>query len=228
MQNRTQFLNREEKILATAEQLLLESGDGDLTLDDLASNLALAKGTLYKHFDSKDELYLRILIRYEHKLFTINCIDDSESATIARMILQILLYPRRAMLFNLLEERLTDSTSTPKRLFDELYRIRRERMNRLLEIVSRYLEQQNSTMSARDYLSSLWALGQGGASLLNSSFYQRYLGRRDTLMLSLVSQALALPQLAKSSEKKTVDKKAPAQKKVDEFSPFGKLTPPTL
>ena len=37
-------------------------------------------------------------------------------------------------------------------------------------------------------------LGQGGAGLLNSSFYQRYLGRRDTLRLALVQQILDLPK----------------------------------
>ncbi len=43
-------------------------------------------------------------------------------------------------------------------------------------------------------LSTIWAIGQGGASLLNSSFYQRYLGRRDTLRVALVQQMLDLPK----------------------------------
>ena len=68
MSRQQQFKNREEKILATAEQLLLEAGSGDITLDSLADQLDLAKGTLYKHFSSKDELYLRIIIRYEEQL----------------------------------------------------------------------------------------------------------------------------------------------------------------
>ena len=62
MSRQQQFKNREEKILATAEQLLLEAGSGDITLDSLADQLDLAK-ELYKHFSSKDELYLRIIIR---------------------------------------------------------------------------------------------------------------------------------------------------------------------
>ena len=61
MSRQHQFKAREENILAMAEQLLLESGDGDITLDSLADQLDLAKGTLYKHFSSKDELYLRII-----------------------------------------------------------------------------------------------------------------------------------------------------------------------
>lgn len=72
----TTFFEREQNILATAEQLLLESGNGDIKLDELASQLDIAKGTLYKHIASKDELYLKILIRYEKSLADINAIKD--------------------------------------------------------------------------------------------------------------------------------------------------------
>ena len=37
-------------------------------------------------------------------------------------------------------------------------------------------------------------MGQGGAGLLNSSFYQRYLGRRDTLRFALVQHILDIPK----------------------------------
>jgi len=193
MSRQHQFKMREESILAMAEQLLLESGDGDITLDSLADQLDLAKGTLYKHFSSKDELYLRIIIRYEEQLFAINRIDDCPSAGIARMILQQLLNPQKAMLLNQIEERLAASVTGLNRLFAELYDIRRQRMKRLIDITSGYLQQTRSSMSTRDYLSSIWAMGQGGAGLLNSSFYQRYLGRRDTLRYALIMQMLDLP-----------------------------------
>ncbi|WP_296405693.1 TetR/AcrR family transcriptional regulator [Psychrobacter sp.] len=194
MSRQQQFKNREEKILATAEQLLLEAGSGDITLDSLADQLDLAKGTLYKHFSSKDELYLRIIIRYEEQLFDINKIDDSVSAGVSRMILQQLMNPQKALLFNQIEERLAASAQGLNRMFGELYEIRRARMKRLIDLISQYLQSQNSGLSTRDYLSTIWAIGQGGASLLNSSFYQRYLGRRDTLRVALVQQMLDLPK----------------------------------
>lgn len=226
-QRQQAFHVREQSILATAEQLLLESGNGDLTLDDLAQELDIAKGTLYKHFSSKDELYLQILINYEKSLATINAINDDPSAKITRMVLQLLLRPQRAMLFNQLEERLAGTSTGLHKLFGELYRIRRERMNELLATSEDYLTAKNSSLSTRDYLSTIWAIGQGGASLLNSSFYQRYLGRRDTLIISLVTQVLDLPLLYQKPQ-------APPEphndhpKTVDSFSPFGKLSPPNL
>lgn len=194
MSRQHQFKTREENILAMAEQLLLESGDGDITLDSLADQLDLAKGTLYKHFSSKDELYLRLIIRYEEQLFAINKIDDGAAAGITRMIFQQLLNPQKAMLLNQIEERLAASATGLNRLFGELYDIRRQRMKRLIDIVSAYLKQEQSQMTTRDYLSSIWAMGQGGAGLLNSSFYQRYLGRRDTLRIAFVQQLLDLPR----------------------------------
>ncbi len=194
MSRQQQFKDREESILATAEQLLLDSGNGDITLDMLADQLDLAKGTLYKHFGSKDELYLRIIIRYETTLFAINNIDDSPGANVTRMVLQQLLSPQKALLLNQIEERLASSATGLNRMFAELYDIRRARMKRLIDITSSYLDAVGSGMTTRDYLSTIWAIGQGGAGLLNSSFYQRYLGRRDTLRLALVRQMLDLPK----------------------------------
>lgn len=196
MPNRKELFEiREASILRVAEELILESGEGDLTLDSLAQHLDLAKGTLYKHFSSKDELLLRILIDYEKRLFAMNQTDDGAAAGVARMVLQQLRLPQRAMLFNHIEERLASTASGLNKVFAELYRIRRERMKRLMEIAELYLNEQNSAMTVRDYMASIWAVGQGGAGLLNSSFYQRYLGSRDTLKYAFVQQMLDLPKL---------------------------------
>lgn len=196
MSNRKELFEiREAKILQAAEQLIIESGEGDLTLDSLAWHLDLAKGTLYKHFASKDELLLRILIDHEKKLFAMNQTQDGAAAGVARMVLQQLRLPQRAMLFNHIEERLAGTSSGLNKIFAELYRIRRERMKRLLDIAEQYLQEQNSAMTVRDYMASIWAVGQGGAGLLNSSFYQRYLGSRETLKYAFVQQLLDLPKL---------------------------------
>lgn len=229
MQHRQrQFYEREQVILTIAEQLLLESGDGDLTLDNLALELDIAKGTLYKHFVSKDELFLHLLINYEKRLADTYAINDDPSAQVARIVLQPLLYPRRAVAFHQIEERLASTSVGLNKRFDELYKIRRLRMREMLQAAQSYLDNKNSTLNTRDYVSAIWAIGQGGASLLNSSFYQRYLGRRDTLIISLVAQALQLPLLyPKPASPKPVPEPS-VPKPVDNFSPFGKLSPPVL
>lgn len=189
------FEIREIKILQTAEQLILESGEGDLTLDSLAQHLDVAKGTLYKHFASKDELLLRVLIHHEYKLFMMNKTADGAGAGVARMVLQQLRLPQRAMLFNHIEQRLASTSSGLNKTFAKLYQVRRERMKCMLEIAQTYLQEQQSAMTVRDYMASIWAIGQGGAGLLNSSFYQRYLGSRETLKYAFVKQLLDLPKL---------------------------------
>ena len=194
-QRKTKFLQREEQILYTAEQLLLDSGEYNLTLDALANHLDLAKGTLYKHFSSKDELLMRVLISYEKRLLAINRIDDSAGAGVARMVLWQLYYPQRATMFALLEEKLAGTASGLGKSFNQLYQIRRERMNVIQDTVERYLREQNSSLDIRDYLVMIWSAGFGGAGLLNSSFYQRYLGDRGSLKYALVLQILDLPKL---------------------------------
>jgi len=52
----------------------------------------------------------------------------------------------------------------------------------------------------RDYLASIWSMTHGAAAILNSSFYQRYLGSRDTLRVALIDQALALPKQVHPAE----------------------------
>lgn len=241
MHNRQQFLQRQVSILKMAESLLLESVDGDLTLDDLASGLEIAKGTLYKHFDSKDELYLRLLIAYEEKLHNSIQFDDGAGATLARMVLYPLLNPREAMLYHWLEERLSASNINKRNLFDELYQVRRARMNALSGVVRAYLKELNSPMNADEYLPTLWALGQGGSLLLNSSFYQRYLGSREQKILAWLTQALSLPKnvqlaydlplgdmLLPVVPAKTGQASEIKDDPKDEFRNFVKLTPPAL
>lgn len=217
-QRKQQFEARQARILQTAEQLLLESGEGNLTLDSLALQLDLAKGTLYKHFGSKDELLLRILIDYERRLLAMNDVGDSAGAGVARMVLQLLNLPQRAILFNHIEERLSSTASGLNWLFAELYAVRKQRMAHLAQMAQTYLAQQNSGMTTRDYLSTIWAVGQGGASLLNSTFYQIYLGRRDTLKHALVRQMLDLPRLYPKCDADSIEQTLQNQAFSDELN----------
>lgn len=218
----SQLMERNERILSTAETLLLESDDNSLTLDELATTLALAKGTLYKHFGSKDELFLQLLIRFETQLAISHEIDDDPSARLARWLFFTLNNPKKTLVFQTLEADLVNLPLIDG--FNELYHIRQERMSLLYDIAKAYLEKIPSTLPAEDYLAKLWAMAHGGAILLNSSFYQRHLGDRYAFICGLVCDALDLPKLYKAPKVA----QAPAPKEEDVFSPFGKLNPPTL
>ena len=51
-----QFEAREEAILDAVNQLLSEKGFDLMTMDDVAEAVGVAKGSLYKHFSSKEKL----------------------------------------------------------------------------------------------------------------------------------------------------------------------------
>jgi len=46
-----------DKILATAEKLIMETGDSEVTLNQIASELGLSHAALYKHFRNKQALW---------------------------------------------------------------------------------------------------------------------------------------------------------------------------
>lgn len=78
--------------------------------------------------------------------------------------------------------------------------MRKQRLRLIIRMTESYLASINSSMSVRDYLASIWSLTHGAAAILNSSFYQRYLGSRDTLRVALIDQALALPKQVHPAE----------------------------
>ncbi len=195
MDRQAQFRAREALIFQVAEQLLLENGESGMTLDALAAELDLAKGTLYKHFQSKDELYMLLIIRNERML--LEMVRDTEKGFpehLAFFMLHHLHHPERTVLFHQIEERLSITGQGINHLFSEMYQIRKSRLRIIIRMTESHLESIQSAMSSRDYLASIWSVTHGGAAILNSSFYQRYLGCRDTLRVTLIDQALMLPK----------------------------------
>lgn len=196
MDRQTQFREREQLIFQVAERLLLESGDTGMTLDALAAELDLAKGTLYKHFQSKDELYMLLIIRNEKMLLEMAKDQQKKfNEVVAFFMLHHLHHPERTVLFHTLEERLSMTGVGIQRLFTELYQVRRQRLRIIIQMAEEYLIQIESHLNVRDYLAGIWSLTQGAAMMLNSSFYQRYLGSRDSLRIAYIEQALSMPYM---------------------------------
>lgn len=58
-----QFEAREEAILDAVNKLLSEKGFDLMTMDDVADAVGVAKGSLYKHFSSKEKLAAAVMSR---------------------------------------------------------------------------------------------------------------------------------------------------------------------
>lgn len=187
------FLSRKEKILAMAETLLLDNNE-DITLSELASELDIAKGTIYKHFKSKNQLYLELIILNEQRIFEISKQYHSDIETyVTEYMLHHMTNSNRTILLHFIEERLTNNERGLKDLFEALYKVREERILTIKDMSSDFLKSRKSPMSIRDYLSYVWSVTYGASLLLNSSHYQKSIGSRERLMQLYIQQALMSP-----------------------------------
>jgi TetR/AcrR family transcriptional regulator, regulator of autoinduction and epiphytic fitness len=57
-----QFELREQAILGSTNRLLAQKGYDSMAMDDIAADVGIAKGSLYKHFSSKEELAAAVMI----------------------------------------------------------------------------------------------------------------------------------------------------------------------
>ena len=64
-----EFLKREREILEAAVELFAEGNWQAVTIDQIAEKAEVGKGTVYKHFKSKDEIYARILLENSRALY---------------------------------------------------------------------------------------------------------------------------------------------------------------
>lgn len=182
------FLLRKEKILSMAENLLLDNNE-DITLNELASEMDIAKGTIYKHFKSKNQLYLELIILNEQRLLEISKRFNTDFRTyVSEYMLYHLHNSNRTILLHMIEERLTNTEKGLK----ELYQVREERILSIRDLTREYLDANNSSMSIRDYLSFIWTVTYGASLLLNSTSYQKAIGSRERLIELYVNQALMI------------------------------------
>lgn len=63
-----EFQRREEEILETSFEFLKEMEPGQMTMEIIAEKAEIGRGTIYKHFKSKDEIYARLIIRRRERL----------------------------------------------------------------------------------------------------------------------------------------------------------------
>lgn len=75
-------LQRREEIMAAAERLFFTKGIQNTTMDDVAVEAELSKGTLYIYFKSKEEIHWEITQRHIKKVMTDmeQLMDPSKSA----------------------------------------------------------------------------------------------------------------------------------------------------
>ncbi len=85
----SQFEIREAAILDATHRLLARHGYDTLAMDDIASEVGIAKGSLYRHFESKDALVGAVMVRLLRR--TRECLEQQPATDSARARLEALL-----------------------------------------------------------------------------------------------------------------------------------------
>lgn len=77
---------REALILQVAEDVLMEKGYYETSIDEIASRVGVAKGTIYLHFPSKEDLTVAIVMREIKQLISqIEVIADGEGSAQSKL-----------------------------------------------------------------------------------------------------------------------------------------------
>jgi AcrR family transcriptional regulator len=96
MKQSTKQRTTRDAILDATDRLLAERGFKKMTIDDLADEVGIGKGSVYLHFDSKDEIALshidRIIERLKETIDNIATSRGTPEARLKKMIVERVLF----------------------------------------------------------------------------------------------------------------------------------------
>ena len=132
-----EFRRREQEILDSALRLFLEQGEDSVTVEMIADEVGIGKGTIYKHFKSKAEIYLRLMLDYERDLADLlhsESIERDKAALSREYFAFRMSDPERYRLFDRLEEKVVKSNQLPA-MVEELHKIRTSNFNHITGVI---------------------------------------------------------------------------------------------
>ena len=174
------FFIREERIISAALDLFFSDGIDNVTVSKIATRAGIGKGTVYKHFVSKNEILVRIMLDYEKQLSLnlsegIKRAEAGESGAAPKAYFQSrLARPELDRLVQQLEIRLADAVDISAQL-EQLHSLRRSNEASLSEMLSRQIDRGvlENVPPHYHYL-ACWALAQGAVELcFNKSWNYR-------------------------------------------------------
>lgn len=172
-----EFKRREEEILETALGLFRDLGEDKVTVEMIADNVGIGKGTIYKHFKSKSDIYISLLVNYEQALANLLATEDfSDPESLWRSYFEFRMNdPEQALLFDRLEERLVKSHEHETEVA-EVHKVRNENMQVLTALVQKRIDSGKlEKVPAYFHLSASWALVHGALALHDSGFFKEFI-----------------------------------------------------
>ncbi|GAB1266298.1 TetR/AcrR family transcriptional regulator [Aurantivibrio infirmus] len=182
------FKQREQKILDAALELLLEHGEETVTVEQIANHVDIGKGTIYKHFTSKIEIYMKLLFNYEQQLAerlkaAISKAEQGDVAAPARAYFESRMSnPVKDRLFQRLEEKIISLKQAPE-LIAELHKMRDDIIETQNDIFNRRIQEGLlQDVPPYYYYYTYWALTQGAVELFHSKAFSKVDENKEGLM----------------------------------------------
>lgn len=208
-----EFRQREARILEAALELFLEQGEDKVTVEMIAEKVNIGKGTIYKHFSTKAEIFLRLMLDYEREmaaLFSLpNIAEDKEA--LSRAYFEFRMHePAKYLLFNRLEEKLVKANVIPE-MIDELHRFRAQNLESLSGLISgRMDEGLLEDVPPYFHYCASWAFVHGAAVLYQSEFFQDVIQDKEEFFRFMMEIGVRLGNRGQRG-KKRVEGETPAQ-----------------
>lgn len=194
-QKAKEFRHRERAILACAQQLFIEMGEDRVTVEMIADKVGIGKGTIYKHFETKYEIYVLLMIHYEEELADLfKRIDTShDKQALVREYFRFRVQDAdKYLLFDRLEGKLIAEGAVPN-LVEKLHHIRSSNHETLSKVVGAQIKAGKlADVPAEWHIAAAWALAHGASALAKSPFYQKFIGDQDSFLDFLQNVAVRM------------------------------------
>ena len=162
---------REEKIVRAALELLIGENIDRVTVSKIASKAGIGKGTVYKHFLTKNEILVRIMLDYERRIArrlseALKEAESGDPGAVSKAYFDSRLErPELDRLVQKLEDRLVDADDIKPQLA-EFSRIRRSHEDALGSMITKLIgEGILEDVPPHYHYLSCWALAQGAVEL---------------------------------------------------------------
>ena len=170
-EKKRQFMVREQTIVEAALELLLDKGVDRVTVFDIARLAGIGKGTVYKHFLTKNEILMRIVMDYERTLSAnlnkgIERARNGEAGAAATAYFHSRLEnPALDRLVQQLEVRL-EAEPEMAVMLKELHKLRHANMDSLNGMVAELIKEGRlEDVPPHHHYLACWALAQGAVDL---------------------------------------------------------------
>lgn len=194
-QKAREFRQREQAILDCAQTLFIEHGEDKVTVEMIADKVGIGKGTIYKHFETKNEIYLLLMIRYEEvlaDLFRRIDISVDKQSLVREYFTFRVRDADQYLLFDRLESKLVADKAVPV-LLEKLHAIRSANFEKLCAMVEGQIKAGKlADVPPQYHIGAAWALAHGASALMKSGFYTDFIGEQEPFLDFLLNVAVRM------------------------------------